>query len=163
MKGYRYPYIPNKTMYAAVMGACSYIRETGYFNKAVSYYAEKYQVDADELAKHIRARQSVGQKGRRSNSTGRKYKWFIVCQTIWCEADGETTYSNPQVLKGLTEETVISRFSESDWKNTVRNDYGGAYAPVYGHKAIAQFDCETDANKALPNWENLVDTGGYGI
>lgn len=69
---YKYPFIPDKTMYAAVMGACSYIRETGYFNKAVKYYANKYGVDEDELAKHVRARQGAGQKGKT-----RKYKHFV--------------------------------------------------------------------------------------
>lgn len=31
----KYPYISDKRMYAAVMNACKYIRETGYFNKAI--------------------------------------------------------------------------------------------------------------------------------
>lgn len=69
----RYPYISDKKMYAAVMGACSYIRDKGYFNKAVSYYADKYGVDPDELAKEIRKRQGAGQKGKT-----RKYKYYLV-------------------------------------------------------------------------------------
>lgn len=70
---YKYPYIADKKMYAAVMGACSYIRETGYFNKAVSYYADKYGVDAAELEAHIRQRQGAGQKGKT-----RKYKYYVI-------------------------------------------------------------------------------------
>lgn len=51
-KNYKYPFIKGgKAMVAAVLGACSYIRETGYFNKAVRYYSEKYDVDPDELEK----------------------------------------------------------------------------------------------------------------
>ena len=149
MSNYKYPYIPDKRMYAAVMGACQYIRETGYFNKAVSYYAKRYDVDENELAGHIRARQAAGQKGKHSNNAGKKYKWFIVCKTVWCEADGEITLYDPFVIKGLTEETVIRRFSESDWDRTVRDDYGGSYAPVYGHKVIAEFESEKEAKRAL--------------
>lgn len=70
---YKYPYISDKKMYAAVMGACSYIRDKGYFNKAVSYYANKYGVDPDELAEEIRKRQGAGQKGKT-----RKYKYYLV-------------------------------------------------------------------------------------
>ena len=45
MGEYKYPYIKGgKAMVAAVLGACSYIRETGYFNRAVTYYANKYNV-----------------------------------------------------------------------------------------------------------------------
>lgn len=68
-----YPYIKDKNMYAAVMGACSYIRDTGYFHKAVSYYADKYKVDEKELEREIRKRQAAGQKGKT-----RKYKYFVV-------------------------------------------------------------------------------------
>ena len=70
---YKYPYIADKKMYAAVMGACSYIRDTGYFNKAVSYYADKYGVDAAELEAHIRKRQGAGQKGKT-----RQYKYYVI-------------------------------------------------------------------------------------
>lgn len=155
---YRYPYIADKKMYAAVMGACSYIRAKGYFNKAVSYYADKYGVDEKELAQHIRARQGAGQKGKKSNNAGRKYKWFIVVRTCWTDASGETDYSEPQVLKGLTAKSVVSRFSEADWNYTVRMDYGGSYAPVVGHKAIAEFETETEAKEAL---KQMLKEWGY--
>lgn len=48
------PYIPNKDMYAAVMGACSMIRETGKFWTAVNYYADKHNVDKEEMIEYIR-------------------------------------------------------------------------------------------------------------
>ena len=152
---YKYPFIPDKRMYAAVMGACSYIRSTGYFNKAVAYYADKFGVSEEELAKHIRARQSAGQTGRKTG-TGKKYKWFIVCETVWCEANGEKDYDRPEVLKGLSERTVVRRYSEFDWNRTVRADYGGSYAPVYDHEVIAQFDTEREAMEALPRWRELL-------
>lgn len=156
MSDYKYPFIPRE-YYPAVMGACKMIRETGYFNKAVSFYADKYNVDRDELEKHIRARQSAGQKGKKSNNSGRKYKYFIVVETCWCEADGVTSYSNPAVLRGLSSESVVRRFIDSDWYFTVRNDYGGSYAPVRGHVAIAEFQTKEEAEKALPSWETILE------
>jgi len=149
MSAYKYPYIADKEMYAAVMGACSWIREKGYFNKAVDYYAKKYGVDKTELAKHIRERQSVGQKGKTAHNKGKKYKWFIVARTCWTDASGETEYSDFEILKGLSGKSVVRRYSEADWKYTVRMDYGGSYAPVIGHKAIAEFETEEEAEKAL--------------
>ena len=43
--GYKYPYIQDKNMYAAVMYACKMIRENGYFNKAVEYALERGLID----------------------------------------------------------------------------------------------------------------------
>ena len=156
MGRYKYPFIPDKRMYAAVMGACSYIRKTGYFNRAVSYYADKYDVDADELEKHIRARQAAGQRGKKSPNAGKKYKWFLVCRTSWSDASGSTWYSEPAIVKGLSCRTVEKRFSDGDFYETMRNDYGGPYAPVVGHVAVAEFPAEADAAGALPNWRDYV-------
>lgn len=152
----KYPFIPDKRMYAAVMGACKYIRERGYFNKAISYYADKYDVDSEELAKHIRARQAAGQKGRKSASTGKKYHYFICCETVWCEANGETAYMHPSIERGLSKETVMRRMSAYDWERTCREDYGGSYAPVYGHEVLAQYDSEEEAKRHFSEWESLV-------
>ena len=150
-----YPWIPRE-YYPAVMGACKMIRETGYFNKAVSYFADKYNVDSEELSKHIRARQAAGQKGKSCKSAGRKYKWFIVVETVWCDANSEFVYNCPEVLKGLSANSVVRRFSERDYWLTVKSDYGGSYAPVYGHKAIAEFQTEAEAKKALPTWKSYL-------
>ncbi len=67
------PYIKDKPLYAAVMGACSYVRETGYFNKATSYYANKYNVDVEDVRKYVRIAQGNGQRG-----STRKYKWYVI-------------------------------------------------------------------------------------
>ena len=157
----KYPYIPDKKMYAAVMGACSYIRETGYFNKAVSYYADKYNVNEEELAQHIRARQSAGQKGRESKTKGKKYKYFIVCEAQKCDADGEPYYFHPMILRGLSESTVTERFFEHDLfehdrYRTIQADYGGAYAPYFYHVVIASFNTKAEAEKALPQWKEIA-------
>lgn len=68
------PYISDKKLYAAVMGACSWIRETGYFNKATQYYADEYGVDVEEVRKYVRIAQGNGQK----KAPKRKYKWYVV-------------------------------------------------------------------------------------
>lgn len=69
------PYIPDKDLYAAVMGACSWIRESGYFNKATSYYADKYDVDVEEVRRYVRIAQGRGQKAANAK---RKFKWYAV-------------------------------------------------------------------------------------
>lgn len=157
MSSYKYPFITGgKNMVAATLGACSYIRATGYFNKAISYYAQKYNVNEYELTQNVRARQAAGQKKRAPVSKGKKYKWFLICQTVWCEADGVTDYDNPVIVKGLSKETVHRRFTDSDWYATIRNDYGGSYAPVYGHQVIAEFDNEHDAVRAGEHWKDFI-------
>lgn len=152
----KYPYIHDKKMFAAVMGACSYIRETGYFNKAVSYYADKYSVDEKELAAHIRARQAAGQKGRTSPSKGRKYRWFIVCEVVSSEYCPEPTFNSPRIVRGLTPETVERKYSDSDFQRTMLEDYGGVFAPLYDHQVIASFDSKEEAEKNLPHWRHFI-------
>lgn len=152
---YKYPYIADKRMYAAVMSACKYIRETGCFNMAVRYNAEKFGVDAVELEKEIRKRQSAGQTGKRSRSFGKKYRYFIVVEQVHTDASGYV-YNDPIILKGLSRESVEKRFSDLDWKRTIRADYGGSYAPVYDHIAIADFDTEEGAKAALPKWKDYL-------
>ena len=151
---YKYPFIPDKRMYAAVMGACKYIRETGYFNKAVQYNADKFGVDPNELEKEIRKRQSAGQKGKSSKNAGSKQHYFIVVQTVWTDANGYSCGS-PQILRGVSKETVEKRFVDSDFKRTVRNDYGGSYAPSFDH-VVAEFASKNEAEEALPNWIEYV-------
>lgn len=71
------PYIPDKKMYAAVMGACSYVKETGYFNKATKYYADKYGVDVEQVRKYVRTAQGNGQK-LAAKKRPRKYRWYAI-------------------------------------------------------------------------------------
>lgn len=97
--GYKYPYIP-KQYYAAVMFACKMIRENGYFNKAISTAANYYNVDEDELAKHVRARQGAGQKG-----TTRKYKWFLLL-----------TYDDVMQFDDCGTLNSWSYYTEGDWR-----------------------------------------------
>ena len=162
MSEYKYPWVPRE-YYLAVKGACSMIRATGYFNKAVSYYSRRYGVDPDELAKHIRARQSAGQKGKTpksaGNNKGKQYKWFIVVEQSFCEGNGSFCYSYPKVLKGLTAETVVKKYDYADWSKTNRSNIAGsAWAEEYIHVAIAEFNTKEEAEKALPDWEELAES-----
>ena len=78
MAEFEYPYIP-KNYYPAVMFACSCIRKYGTFNVACRAAAKKYNLDEDEIAKHVRARQSAGQK-KAAKKTTRKYWYFaFIC------------------------------------------------------------------------------------
>lgn len=111
----KYPYIPDKKMYAAVMGACKWIREEGYFNKAVKYYSEKYSVNPDELAKHIRTRQAVGQKGK-----SKTYKWYIVDKRE--QSYGEIhEYNNPRIVKATSVENATKQRGKEYWRDMQRS------------------------------------------
>lgn len=149
MAEYKYPFIADKKMYAAVMFACKYIRETGCFNKAVTYAANKYSVDEDEIAEHIRARQAAGQKAK---SKSRKYRWFVVAEKCNCEANAEPSVSLA-VFKGLTAETVNRRFVDSDFNYNMRNDYGGCYAPNRWHEVVGNTNGYATESEAMVECE----------
>ena len=157
MSEYKYPYIEGgKKMVAAVLGACSYIRETGYFNKAVSYYADKYGVDEDELADNIRKRQAAGRKAKAAerkaaaaDSGGRKYKYYVVGSHIYCEAAYTDGISDLRIVRGLSAKTVANRFSERDWKETCANDTGSSWSPIFEHKILGEYDTKQEAEDAL--------------
>ncbi len=53
-KNYKFSYIPDKTMYKAVMFANKIIRQTHWFNVAVARSAAYYDVDEDELATYVK-------------------------------------------------------------------------------------------------------------
>ncbi len=141
------PYIPNKRLYAAVMGACSYIRETGYFNKATSYYADKYNVDVDDVRKYVRIAQSNGQK----NAAKRKYHWFAVEFSMGNERNGgcyfEPIYAQCAVKKGVTVESVHRSMSKND-------DYIDEYAPCHWFGRTEQFETKEDAENAISRWRS---------
>ena len=149
MAEYKYPYIANKRMYCAVMGACKWIRESGYFNKAVSYYADKYGVDEAELAKHIRARQSAGQKGKKRGT----YKHYVVITWESCDADGEAHLIAINVKKAMNEQNA--RQSWLDFQR--RNDYGGSYAPYRFDEVLNEFATKNEADTKRKMLLTLLD------
>lgn len=145
------PYIPDKRLYAAVMGACSYVRDTGWFNKAVSYYADKYNVAEDEVAKYVRIAQENGQKEKNSFSDKRKYKWFAVEYSIGNERNGgcyfDKCHAEYTVVKGLSADTVRKRLSAHD-------DYKSEYALCHWFGRIECFDTEAEAEDCVNRWKD---------
>jgi hypothetical protein len=144
MKKYRYPYIP-KEYYPAVMYACKLVRETGYKNKAIEKAANYYGVDEDEVRKHFEARNAAGCKAK-SAAKGRKYKYFVVGVFFGSDAHGETGYpAKVVVCKGLTKDTVSSRFAESDYRFDMAHWNSAAYRY---HKVLSEHDTAEEAQKA---------------
>lgn len=143
------PYIPNKKLYAAVMGACSYVRDTGYFNKAVSYYADKYGVSESDLAKYVRMAQSDGQKKANKTKPARRYYWFAVEYSMGNERNGaayfEPTLAQYTVAKGLTADTVKNRLSKHD-------DYISEYSPCHWFGRVERFDTQEQAERKINEW-----------
>jgi len=157
---YKYPFIPDKTMYAAVMGACSYIRETGYFNKAVKYYANKYGVDEDELAKHVRARQGAGQKGK-----SRQYKHFVVAvlHNYGCIVDDVYTFSSwewtEDDYRKHTEIGVKKATSEQNVKLAIEKNNPWPYGEGDDYTVCKtwEYDSQAEAEKAAREltWDDV--------
>ena len=145
------PYIPDKRLYAAVMGACSYVRDTGWFNKAVNYYADKYGVDSDDVAKYVRMAQSNGQKKAAKEKPTRKYKWFAVEYSMGNERNGgayfEKAYAEYALKRGISEETVKRSLSRED-------DYISEYSPCHWFGRVEGFDNEEQAVKRIEEWRS---------
>ena len=146
---YRYPYIPDKTMYAAVMGACSYIRDTGYFHKAIRYYADKYNVDEDELERHVRERQGAGQRAKNREKPKRRYKWFAVEYSMGNERNGSAYFAPSEaqycIARGVSAETVKRRLSQHD-------DYISEYAACHWFGRVQECESEEAAQATVRTW-----------
>lgn len=154
------PYISDKKLYAAVMGACSWIRETGYFNKATQYYADEYSVDVEEVRKYVRIAQGNGQK----KAPKRKYKWYVVLYlTDWHSSfpDGcefESWHWNEEQFR--THSAIVT-FKATSQKNaemslTKNNDLvnGGQYIVI---KHCFEFKAKKQALEYAKSleWENI--------
>lgn len=145
MSTYKYPYISGgKNMVAAVLGACQYIRETGYFNKAVSYYSSKYSVDRRELERNIRARQAAGQKGKK-----RKYYWYIVEEYNWCDAQipcaCQETFSRLSLRKATSEENACKCFGD---------ETGSSWDNYHQEIAVGRYDTRDEALQDQRLWDD---------
>lgn len=141
--GCDYPYIP-KPYYAATMFACKMIRENGYFNKAIRTAARYYGVDSSELAKHVRARQAAGQKGKKRGSM----MWFVVVEFYGSDANGEHE-SGCSIVRGKSLHTVERRLFDEDMRFNKRMDYGGSYAPYKRHVVYGPYDTKEEAETAM--------------
>ena len=140
---YKYPYVP-KRYYPAVMFACKMIRENGYFNKAIRTAADYYNVDEEELERHVRARQAAGQAGKPRG----KMKWFIVDEFRGTDAGGEQK-TKTEIVRGKSLETVERRFFTQDMDYNRRHDYGGSYAQYVTHNVYGPYDTKEQAEHEL--------------
>ena len=139
----KYPYIADKRMYAAVMGACRWIRESGYFNKATQFYADKYNLDVDDVRVEVRKRQAAGQRGKKTGAM----KWFVVIKIITSEACGEWNICGPgpRVVRAKSRRTAGCDYS----RENMANDYGGSYAPIASDYVLFESDSKKDADNYL--------------
>lgn len=139
MPGYKYPYIADKKLYAAVMGACSYIRETGWFNKATQYYADKYDLDVELVREEVRKRQAAGQKGRKRGT----YKWFVVERHV-CSSGG-FLYGPSKTTEGYY---VVKATNKHNAERRFEYYPRDPYSPYYSGSAIYEGDSEEECE----NW-----------
>ena len=145
------PYIQDRQLYAAVMGACRYVRETGYFNRAVNYYADKYGVSANDVAKYVRIAQGAGQKQMNTQRPARHYLWFAVEYYDKCYYNPdlfvEPNDSLPQyryaVKKGISEETVKRRM-DLDYRSDMFRTF----------ERVKACDNEAQAIILIDTWRN---------
>ena len=161
MREYKYPYIP-KEYYAAVMFACKMIRENGNFNKAVKIAAIYYDVDEQDVKKHVRARQSAGQKG-----TTRKYKYYkyAVFKGALYGDEGYCTWwglSTQFVFSNLIY-GVIKASSESNAQIQLGEKYERRFEDALLTVGFKEFDKKSDAENYEFDknylWEKIIESG----
>ena len=144
---YKYPYIADKRMYARVMCACSMIRESGWFNKAVEYAADKYGVDEEKLAGHIRQRQAAGRKAKKP-ATPRKYHYFIRLKYDASAEGSEHIFKGAEIIKAVSKENVENRLAEFDLYVTRKQDTGSYYDSAQYHELMdVAFDTKEQAEE----------------
>lgn len=148
---YKYPYIP-KQYYPAVMFACKMIRETGFFNKSINSAAKYYGVEAKELEKHVRARQSAGQKGKQRNA----YKYYAIAFDIatdhYVDGDSDLHGDLLTVIKATSKANAKKQLS--DKHDSRRYTSGSVYAFV---KQIEEFSTREEAVNKCREWERSKD------
>jgi hypothetical protein len=132
---YKYPFIPRE-LYPAVMYAAKLVREKGAFNQACTIAANYYNVDEDEVRKHLAARSAAGRKGRKH----RPLKWFTACVVELVTDDGYPIVSRPTIKRAADALNVPKQFrSESRHGNSYYSHY-----ERNGH-ALKEYETERDA------------------
>lgn len=144
------PYIPNKKLYAAVMGACSWIRESGYFNKATRYYADKYGVDVDDVRKYVRIAQGNGQK-QANKYKKRKYKYWAIEYSIGGERFNNIEYfekdhAQYSIEKATSKDNAMSHIDGND-------RYWDEWAPQHFFGRCEPFDTKEQAKEQCEAWK----------
>lgn len=116
------PYIPNKDMYAAVMGACSMIRETGKFWTAVNYYADKHNVDKEEMIEYIRIAQSNGQRkahGKPSQNLVKPFRYWACISIV--DKSGEKSMLKSGVRGARNYSRLLASLLNTDTNDEYRH------------------------------------------
>lgn len=141
----QYPWVPPE-YYPAVKYACKLIRETGWRNKAIHQAAAYYNVDEDQLAKHVTARSASG----RRPTKGYKMKYFVI-RTVTTSAEDiyvygdhsdEQAFCRYEVFRGKSEETVLRRCSDDNHIFNYQNDTGSDYSSLCRYSEIVK-ECKT--------------------
>ena len=141
MSEYTYPYIADKTEYAATMYACQLIRKYGTFNVACKTAARRYGISQDVVEKHVRARQGAGQK-KAAKRNPRKYHYYLIETSDTGHSFGGYRYYIEKATSGSNARSHI--------------DPG-----FYGHdeeyekdciERIMEFDSEDNARQEATKW-----------
>lgn len=145
------PYIPNKNLYAAVMGACKWIREDGYFNKATKYYADKYNVSVDEVKKYVRIAQGNGQREANKRKPTKRYFWYAIeygyynyKQLDYGVDIYDRTFSTFDVKRALSKDSLK--------RTMTKNEGYGEYSDHKIFHRIEGFTTKEEAVKAMNSW-----------
>lgn len=157
----KYPYIPKK-YFKPVIFACKLIRENGYFNKAIQTAANYYGVDADEVAKHVRARQGAGQKGktRKYNTFGivalHSYRGGHDLDTCdhWSYLEDDYKQNIVCVIKKATSRSnALKALQKMGGCDILRGVPGDFYIPI----KVDEYDNDNVAQEAMLNitWEQI--------
>ena len=120
MGDYKYPLIPKK-YYAAVIFACKMIREHKTFNRSCKIAANYYDVDEQQVRKHVSARAATGHKGVKQ---GKQY-WFVVTKFHGSDSSGFEEQES-KVVRGKSKATVDRRFLEESGNYNMRHDRNGS-------------------------------------
>lgn len=166
MADYKYPYIP-KQLYPAVMYACSLIRKYGTFNTACRTAASRYDVDEDEVVKHVRARQSAGQKG-----TTRKYKFFAVVgwydrwvqaydvDLLWSQYDPDEWDAEKYVVGKVIKATSVDNMKKQIPNGKLDRDYR-CCGEVWTSVQYKEFLTEKEAQEGLQKLTDSLKQEAY--
>lgn len=153
---YTMDYIPDKTLYAAVMFACKMIREGESAPLAMSIAANYYGVARSDVNFYVSQRSGRRKKTKTSSTKGRKYSyWAVACITSACEGS-ERTLQGVSIDKGLSKETVEKKYIALDFNFDRIHDTGSYYNSQRWHEAFKSFDDKEKAEKWVQrNYEKI--------
>lgn len=133
-------YIKDKDVYKAVMFACSLLKKGKSYHDAVRIAASYYDADIEQVRHYMSQRSGRSQTGNRK---GRKYRYYVVCTYVACDANPEPLLDERRIKKAMSEKTA-----KRDWLDEDRrNDYGGSYAPYHIEHIEAVFDTLEEAQE----------------